>query len=225
MTVRVNLLKPSEFRRQGAVSGPFMLRASILSGMAFTLLFGMLGFVNFQIAREDLAACKQVWAIRKPMYDQIMAMREDMATQKKIQQELKGWQVSRVNWTRQLHELQDIVPASLQLKRLGIRGELEMKLKSAPVPAEGEAAPEAPPTLGTPTRRFFINMEGKATGQMAESVVVQFVRTIGSARTFKQILDSIKLQSMQKENSTADQGEQADRVFSIEASTLKREMK
>ena len=68
-------------------------------------------------------------------------------------------------------------------------------------------------------------MEGKATGQMAESVVVQFVRTIGSARTFKQILDSIKLQSMQKENSTADQGEQADRVFSIEASTLKREMK
>jgi hypothetical protein len=229
MTVRVNLLKASEFRRQGAVSGIFVLRISVGSILAFITLFSLLAAVQFRISRQDLAACREIWRMREPIYDQLQAMKEDLATERKIQQELRGWSASRLEWFDPLLELQRIVPASLQFRYMAIRGELEIREpRGAPPPEEGTgqadaAAPAPPPPAATPMRRFYINLGGRATGRMAEDVVVQFVREIGKAELLKSFLESIKLQSLQRDPSQT--GDQADRIFTIEAVTANREMK
>jgi hypothetical protein len=225
MTVRVNLLKPSEFRRQGAVSGPFILRVSVGSILAFITLFSLLGAIQYRIAHQDLLACREIWRLREPLYNQIQAMKEDLATEKKLQQELKGWAASRLEWLDPLIELQQIVPASLQLKHLSVRGETEIR-QAAPPPEMteegGTALAAAPPSI-IPTRRFYLNLDGRATGRMAEDVVVQFVREIGRADLLKSFLESVKLQSLQRDSSQA--GDQAGRVFAIEAITMRRAMK
>lgn len=214
MTVRVDLLKPSEFRRQGAVSGAFIVRVSIASILAFGGLFALLAFVRFRIARQDLLACREIWKMREPLYNQIMDMKQDLATEKKIQQELVGWEDVRIDWEPALLGLQGIVPSTMQLRRLNVRGEQNFRREKVP---DGEGEVEVP------VRRFFLVVEGKATGDKAEDLVVQFVRAMGKEPVFAPILESIKLQSLQRD--TSQRGEQFDRMFRVEATTVARAMK
>jgi hypothetical protein len=226
MTVRVNLLKATEFRRQGAVSGAFVLRTSVGSILAFITLFSLLGAVQYRIARQDLMACREIWRIREPLYDQMQAMKEDLSMERKVQQELRGWGAARLEWYDPLLELQQLVPPTLQFRHMIIRGDIEVRVPQSAAPAEsedGSAAPEAPAAAPVPQRRFYISLDGRASGRMAEDAVVRFVREIGKATLLKSFLESIKLQSLQRDSVQA--GEQADRLFSIEATSTRREMK
>ncbi|HPF99893.1 MAG TPA: hypothetical protein PLE77_07480 [Kiritimatiellia bacterium] len=225
MTIRVNLLQPHEYRRQGAVSGTFILRVSIGTALAFLTLFSVLGFVWYEIAQRDLAAAREIWRIREPMYNQIMAMKQDLAVEKKLQQELDGWKTWRLAWTPLLLEFQKIVPPTMQIKRLNMRGDMELARKGgATSSGEMDTAAAAKVTF-IPTIKYNMIFDGKASGAEAETTVVQFVRTIGRAAGYESILDpaSVKLRSMQRDTSEA--GEQPDRVFSIEATTMARSLK
>lgn len=218
MTVSIDLLKPQEFRRQGAVSGAFIVRVSVSSVVAFALVFGLLGLMRFRIARQDLIYCRDTWKMREPLYNQILSMKQDLATMKKLQQELNGWNASRINWGDPLLEIQRIVPAAMQLRQLNLRGELDFKQGGS----GGEGEPASPPQ---PVRRFFLLIEGKATGDRAETMVLQFVRALGEASTFKTFLESKKLQSLQRDASSAQTGGgQGDRAFIVEAITARRLM-
>ena len=62
------------------------MRVSVTSVVAFALVFGLLGLVRFRIARRDLIACREIWKMREPLYNQILAMKQDLATTKKLQQ-------------------------------------------------------------------------------------------------------------------------------------------
>lgn len=223
MMVRVNLLKESEYRYQGAVSSLFIVRTSMATLIAFSAVFVLMGVTRYRTARADLAACREIWRMREPMYNQVLAMKQDLATFKKQQQELAGWGLSRINWYDPLLELQAIVPPSLQLKRLNVRGEMELGRRVVEADAEGGPAKAAAAATGiTPSRQFFISLDGKALGKMAEDVVVQFVRTLDSSRKIKPLLQTIKLQSLQRDTSAS--GKEASRTFTIEATTRKRDL-
>ena len=225
MTIRVNLLQPHEYRRQGAVSGTFILRVSIGTALAFLTLFSVLGFVWYEIAQRDLAAAREIWRIREPMYNQIMAMKQDLAVEKKLQQELDGWKTWRLAWTPLLLEFQKIVPSTMQIKRLNMRGDMELSRKGGATSSGEMDTAAANKVSFIPTIKYNIVFDGKASGAEAETTVVQFVRTIGRAAGYESILDpaSVKLRSMQRDTSEA--GEQPDRIFSIEATTMARSLK
>ncbi len=226
MSTRINLLKDSEYRRQGAVSGAFILRTTILSVVSFGLLFGLLSGTRFRVAQQDLLASQEIWALRAPMYDQIMAMKQDLAMEKKLRQELKGWQTGRILWTQPLEELRKVVPPTMQLRRLDIRGDLEVQQSVVNVETEagaGAAPAQTEQIQGKPMRKYSINLDGKASGQMAETVVVQFVRMLPQDPVFAPIFKSVKLQSLQRE--MIQSGGVADRAFSIEALTPQFEIK
>lgn len=221
MTVRVNLLKETEYRYQGAVSSLFIIRTSMATIIAFVVVFGSLGVFKYRTSRQELAAYRNIWSMREPLYNQVLAMKQDLAVFKKQQQELAGWGVSRVNWQWPLLEVQAVMPPSIQLRRLNVRGEVDMARRATPVERDEEGGP-APVSAGpVPSRQYYISLEGKASGKMAEDVVVQFVRTLGSAGTLKPLLQSIKLQSLQRDISSGGQG---SRSFTIEAASKKRDM-
>jgi hypothetical protein len=222
MSVRVNLLKPTEFRRQGVVSVPFLVQTGITTAIAIVLIVSGLLFLQYERGRRNLKAAQAIWQVREPLYNTIPSIKQDIAAQKKLRQELRGWQVSRLEWKPFLAELQKICPANVQYRRLNIRGDIDVKQRPAPPPVEGQEPAPAP--LGSPMRWFVVTLDGKACGEMADDVVVQFVRAMGNDALFKSIFDAPpKLNSMQRDAEQSDG--QADRTFTIEGSTLKREMR
>lgn len=200
MSTRVNLMKPGEFRRQGAVSGTFIVQMSIFTTIALGVLFGGLAFVNYRNARADLMASRQIWKTREPLYNKIQAMKADVAELRKIRAELGGWSSSRVEWHTRLLQLQHIVPANVQIRRMSVRGEYEF-IKPKPAPsadpaaaaaaAEGKPAPAA--SEGTPARRYYTTIDGRASGEQADQVVHLFVRIIQQSDEFRQVFEGAKL--------------------------------
>lgn len=225
MSIRVNLLKPSEARRQGIVGVKFLIWVSVGSAVAILLILGALGFMRYETSKNNLAAARSIWGIREPMYNKVMKMKEDLATEKKFQQELRGWQASRIEWKPLLIELRKICPPTVQLRRLAVRGEFfvtQQKPVVETVDGETSKPAAAPPRVAM--RGYTITMDGKAAGAMAENVVVQFVRTFGSDPLFKPLFEAPpKLNSLQRESTQGS--EQPIRTFSIEGSTRKREIR
>lgn len=195
MSTRVNMMKAGEFRRQGAVSGTFIVQMSILTVIGFGLMFSALAFVNYRNARADLMASREIWKVREPLYNKIQSMKADVAELRKIKQELGGWASSRVVWHTRLLQLQQIVPVNLQIRRMSVRGEHEF-VRPKPAPsadpaAEGKVAP--PASEGTPGRRYYTTVDGRASGEKADQVVHLFVRVVQQADSFKGVLDDAKL--------------------------------
>ena len=226
MSIRVNLLKPSEARRQGLVGVKFAIHVFIGTAASILCIVGTLTYIRYETASKDLEAARNIWEIREPMYNRLLKMKEDLATEKKFQQELRGWQASRIEWTPLLDELRAICPPTVQLRRLGIRGEFTIKKSPVVAPAEGEEGTVKPaaPSLGMATRSYTITIEGKAAGAMAEGVVVQFVRVFGTNPLFAPLFESPpELNSLQRD--MARDNEQPIRNFNIGGVTKKREMR
>ena len=224
MSIRVNLLKPSEARRQSMVGIKFMIQFGAATAVVILLILGGLSFLRYETGKRDLEKTRNIWEIREPMYLKVVKMKEDVATEKKFQQELRGWHASRIDWKPLLIELRKICPPLVQLRRLGIRGDLLIKQMPAAEAAGGESpTPSAPPSPGLAMRWYTITIEGKALGDMAEDVVIQFVRAFGSDALFKPIFEAPpRLNSLQRDMS--QEGEQPNRNFTIEGSTQKREI-
>lgn len=227
MSIRVNLLKVSEARRQGLVGMKFLMYVGTGTVVAILLIGGGLAFIRYENGKNDLAAARNIWEIREPMYNKVLKMKADLSTEKSFQQELRGWQASRIEWKPLLIELRKICPPTVQFGHLAIRGELFIKQRpaAAPADAEGESVkPAAAPSPGLAMRWYTITIDGKAAGSMAEDVVVQFVRTFGSDPLFKPLFEAPpKLNSLQRDNSQGS--DKPLRTFSIQGSTQKREMR
>ncbi|MFH0878764.1 MAG: hypothetical protein V2A34_03540, partial [Lentisphaerota bacterium] len=147
-------------------------------------------------------------------------------TNKKLLTELKGWTASRIDWQGPLLELPEIVPPTIQLTKLNIWGTLETKeIKSKePVKPPVSGPPLKPVKLfSPPTRTFNIIIDGRATGDLADEVVVQFVKTIRQSSAFQPLLASIKLQGIRRETGGSEESD--IRIFTIEALTIPREQK
>jgi len=225
MSIRVNLIKPEEARRQGVVGMKFLTYVSASTAVAILLIFGGLSFMRYETGKNDLTAALNIWETREPMYNKSLKMKEDLATEKRFQQELRGWQAARIEWKPLLIELRKICPPTVQLRRLGIQGDLFIKQKPAAAPVDGEdSAKAAAPSLGLAMRWYTITMDGKAAGAMAEDIVVQFVRAFGSDPLFKPLFEKPpQLNSLQRD--TTQGPDQPVRIFTIEGSTQKREMR
>lgn len=179
---------PSEFRRQGAVSGAFVVKVSIFTVILYGLVFGALGFVHYQIARRDLMAMREIWKTREPLYNNVQAMKHDLAEIKKIRQELDGWKNARLGWGERLLTLQQIVPPAMQVRRLSIRGDQEL------VKEKGTQS-----AVGIPARRYVIDIDGKIVGEEANVLVNKFLGDFEKAEAFTNVLQSLTLQGLKRE--------------------------
>ncbi|HOW98428.1 MAG TPA: hypothetical protein P5567_04300 [Kiritimatiellia bacterium] len=228
MTARINLLKTTEYRRQGLVSTAFIIRVSIMTVVLLALVFGALAFLQRRNARQTLDSARELWRVREPLYRKTLAMKQDLATKRKLDQELRGWSASRIAWNEPLAEFQEITLPTLQFRRLNVRGEMDVRVPKVKTPkagsAEAKPAEAAAPALaaGTPARRFFLLIEGRAEGDQAEDAVLQFDAALRRAPGLRALMESVRLQRLESEESRA--GGAAGQVFAIEAATARREM-
>lgn len=207
--MRVNLMVPGEFRRQGAVSGVFMIRVTIFTVVLYGLVFGVLGFIHYEIARRDLMAAREIWKMREPIYNNVQAMKHDLAEIKKIRQELEGWQRARVSWDERLLTLQKITPAAMQIRRLSIRGEQDL------IKEKGTAS-----EVGIPARRYILDVDGLIAGEEANVLVNRFLADFEKSPAFSDVLQSLSLQGLRREARMGS--EHPEWWFSVQAVSKRR---
>jgi hypothetical protein len=206
MSTHVNLMKSGEFRRQGAVSGAFVVQVCIFSTLAFGLVFGALGFMHFQIARKELEGAREVWKMREPRYNTLQSMRNDLTELQKIREELEGWANSRVHWDERFLKLQEIVPAAMQFRRVMIRGDHDFI-------REGKGAT----AVSLPGRIYVISMEGRIVSDNPVAVVNQFMDSLARAEGFQGLLSGVRMPEGLKQESS--QSEVPEARFIVEATT------
>jgi len=217
-TVRVNLLKPAECRHQGVVSKEFAIKVSVWGGGALLSLLLVIGLFNSQAAKRQLAASKSAWAEMEPRYERVLLMQSELSARRTIQKHLKGWSESRVNWNEKLTMLGSLVPLDVQLTKLVVRGEFVEEIHEGLPDKDGVRKKTV-----DYCRQFAVRMDGKAGGDRADEVVVQFVNMLRSAPSFEGTLESVKLQGLQR--TTTHDGEDATvRVFGIEGLSPMRKL-
>lgn len=219
MKLRVNLLRPEEQRYQGPVSLRFALLIGAATFGAIALLVLAVGLHAFFSVRGDLRAAREAWQTLEPRFNTITALQKAESENRMLLAELDRWGKLRTPWTGLLQELQRITPASLQLTRLVVRSEWVFVKPPAAVTSDGKEIP----LPAIPARKIYLSLEGRAAGELADEVVVTFVRTLRQSQGFEKLFESVKLQRLVRATAGGTE-RQTDRLFLIEGEFLTRKL-
>jgi len=209
MSLRINLLEEDELRHAGLLGEAFLIRILIISvvvvaglGLAFMLL-------HVSSIRREMESSKQLYMQKDPLYQDVRAMQDDVADNKSIQAELKGWRTSRPDWGGILMHIQSLVPGSIQLERLSVRGEIIQPRASKKLIKKKKEEPY---------RSYRITMDGISQGSLADELVIQFVRDLKEAPGLAAFFETVNLKRIEKERQGGrDAVDLQRRTFAIEA--------
>jgi hypothetical protein len=213
MNLRVNLLRPEEQRYQGPVSLRFAISVGGITVGCLLLILLLVGLHSYISVRRDLGASRTGWQKIEARFNAVTTKQKAETDNQLLLAELKKWNRQRVEWTPLLKELQNIAPPSVQFTRLMVRSDWNFQKVPGPTTSDGKEIPQ--PLL--PARRYYVSLEGRAAGELADQVVVDFERTWRQSPGFQPLFESVKLQRLVREAvGGADRQAQADRLFLIE---------
>jgi len=210
--LRVEFLEESERRYPGRMTQLFLFRAIGLAIIAIVVL-SLAGMVlHVRAMKVALKRTRAAYHRIDPHYQDVRAMQEALADNKKLIEELKTWQKSRVPWHEVLLQFARVVPAQMQIDRINVRETFIM----IPPPKWQK---DLPPT---PARLYKMGLGGRVRGDMADAIVVSFIRTLRTGEAFKEFLDTVKLQRLQRAPGLPPG--QEGRVFAVEVASVPRKM-
>lgn len=219
MNLRVNLLKEAEQRYQGPVSIRFLLRTGGIGLGVLLLIFVALSMHGQFMLKRNLKAAKEEWVRLGPRYDEITKRQALLANYKGLLDELNAWGPTNAHMHEMLLELQKTVPESVQLLQLNIGADWVFikpeQPKAKPPPPKGEhpdpkAKKEKPPPkvalAAQPGRQAQLRITGRVEGELADEIVVQFMKALHKAPGFSTTIDSMELQRLYKDDSNRGGG-------------------
>lgn len=197
---RVNLLKKSEQRYQGAVSRRFLLVSIIVTPILFITFLSAIKLIQYTAVKTQLKSSQELWEGLEPRLALYKEEQRGLVGNKRGLELIAGWQGSKVPLSQLLTEIQYTIPEGVQLKRLAIRREPKKSVYSKPQDFVLD---------------YTLTVQGVAQGTRAEDAVIGMVKDLlrpeGMAATF----DSVELGSMRKR--TGKDGETM-REFSLNGS-------
>jgi len=203
---RINLLLPGEQRHQGVVSRRFVWSVLGTLGAAALVLW-----VGLLTARRATTAAELRWERRKwsqstNRYAQAQATLAQLNRLRAIDAELRSWTAAAFAAAPLLAELRTRTPGEMQFTRLTLTAELRPPEKAG-----------AGPTV----RPLRAQVSGRAHGEHAEELVVQWVSELQRLPP----LAGARLVRIQRETLAAERGGEIIRSFEIEADAAPRELK
>ena len=195
---RVNLLKKSERRYQGAVSRRFMLVSIVVTPILFIAVLSGVKLIQYGGVQVDLKASREIWSSLEPKLAVALDQQRGLKTNRQALSLINGWKDSQVSMEALLLDIQEAIPENVRLTRVSIRSEVKASLY--------RDAEE----LGLDYR---LALQGVSQGEQAEDTVINLRRDLLKKEHLSAIFDSVKLISMRK-RSGAD-GENM-REFSFE---------
>ncbi|NCC52117.1 MAG: hypothetical protein EOM20_12990 [Spartobacteria bacterium] len=214
MSLRINLLQDEEIRHAGMLGEAFLLRIVVIVVVCLLGLGIALSMLHANSIRREMDGLQRLYQQKDPIYQEVRAMQADIAENEGIRSEMEGWRTSSPDWGAYLMDVQKLVPDSIQMVRLSLRGEINM-----------------PRTKGStskavlPYREYRMTVDGISQGELADEVVIKFVRDLKEAPGLSEFLDAVTLQRIEKEKlGGRDAVDMQRRTFAIQAVSRRLEM-
>jgi len=202
---RVNLLKKSEQRYQGAVSRRFLLVSIVVTPILFITILSGVKLVQHTAVQSNLKSSREIWSNLSPRLNLYTEERRSLSANQRVLELITSWQGTQVDYSKLLGEIQATVPSAIQLTRLAIRSEPKTALDE---------------NHGNFSLDHTLTIQGVAEGERAEDAVIGLRKGLLQPEYMGSIFESIKLSSMRK--SVGKEG-QSMREFSLEGASAKGE--
>lgn len=180
---RVNMLKKSEQRYQGAVSRRFLLVSIVVTPILLITLLSGVKLIQYTAVKSNLKSSREIWAGLSPRLALYKEEQRSLATNKRAMELVSGWRSTQVPLSELLTEIQGSVPENIQLSRLAIRSE------------PGTSIYDKPENF---TLDYTLTMQGVVQGDRAEEVVITLRKDLLKTEWMRTTFDSIKLSPMRK---------------------------
>jgi hypothetical protein len=180
---RVNLLKKSEQRYQGAVSRRFLLACIVVTPILFITLLSGVKLIQYSSVQSSLKSSGEVWMGLKSRLALYKDEQKSLATNRRALELIAGWKGTQIPLSELLIEIQGAVPANIQLTRLAIRSEPETSIYDKPEDF---------------TLNYTLVVQGIAQGDRAEEVVIGLRKELLKTERMGAAFDSVTLGSMRK---------------------------
>lgn len=186
---RVNLLKKSEQRYQGAVSRRFMWVCAVVAPLLVIAVISGIKLVQYNGIRSELVSSSQIWASLEPRLALHQEESKSLAANKKILALLDGWQESRVPMVDLMEEIQQSVPRNMQFSRLALKGD------------STKSTYETPEQMAVGLR---MEIDGLIQGDLAEEDVKVFREKMMGEKSVSSMFKSIPLLDMRRSSRSED---------------------
>jgi len=180
---RVNLLKKSEERYQGAVSRRFMLVSIVVTPILFIAILSGGKLIQYGGVQADLGASREIWKTLEPRLAVARDQQRGLKANRQAIELINGWQGSQVSMEGLLLDIQKTIPENVQLTRISIRGEV-----NASVYRDVDE-------LGLD---YSLALQGMSQGAQAEDAVIHLRKDLLTREHLSATFDSLKLISMRK---------------------------
>ena len=199
---RVNLLKKSERRYQGAVSQRFLFSSIVSAPVLLVILVGVVLFVQYNGLKSNLESAREELNILNPQL--ALYVKEDggLVANRKLLDLVDEWKKTQGSFSTLMKDVQGTVPETIQFTRISLHNEL----KSAVYTDVTEIKPS-----------YNLVVEGLSQGDRAVNEVTRLRKDLMGCTQVAAIFDSIKLASMRKRGGTDDVDQ---REFRLEGAAL-----
>lgn len=194
---RVNLLKKNEQRYQGAVSRRFVLVCVVVVPILFITTLSGIKLIQYTSVQSSLKSNRELWASLEPRLKSYMAERKSLSENQRAMELIEGWKDTQLPLSNLLSEIQDSVPANVQLTRVSIRNE------------SGKSVYDKPTDF---SKEYSLAIQGVAQGERAEEVVIALLKDLLKTEHMGATFESAKLGSMRKRIGTDGQTMQEFRL-------------
>lgn len=180
---RVNLLKKSEQRYQGAVSRRFLLVSIVATPILLIAVLSGIKLIQYTGVQSELKASREVWKTLEPKLALFNDEKKGLTDHRQILSLFEGWRASQASVIDLLDGIQDSVPENLQFTRLSLRSDHTRAVYE---------------TVDDMTLDYKLVIEGLSQGNLAESDVIRLQRELLACEVVESTFDSIKLTAMRK---------------------------
>jgi len=183
---RVNLLKKTEQRYQGAVSRRFMLASVVVTPIMVIALLSGIKLVQYTGVQAQLRANRKIWADLEPKLELFKHENKGLVANQNMLGLIDGWDTSQGSFVKLLEDIQQTVPENIQFTRLSVKGESARTSFTAPEHMQLDYA---------------LVVEGISQGERAENQVIDLRRNLLACEQVGAICSTLKLASLRKRNS------------------------
>ncbi len=184
---RVNLLKKSEQRYQGAVSRRFITISVIVTPILFIAVLSGIKILQYTWVQADLKASREIWTNLEPKLALFNEKNRSLAANRQMLALFEGWQNSQLPMVDLMNEIQDAVPMNVQFSRFSLKAEV------------------APAIYRTPEKmrlKFALQIDGIAQGDRAEEDVWKFHKDLLASEGIAKEFNVVDLTGMRKRKSS-----------------------
>jgi len=186
---RVNLLKKSERRYQGAVSKRFILLSLVIAPVLVVGVLGMIKTIQYRSMHSNLISNREIWQDLEPRLSLYKDEMKGLQANQNLMAYFENWEQSQASMKGLLEDVQQTVPADIQFKRMSIRNNKELSLFKKPEEAILD---------------YEMVIDGVSQGANSEYNVIELRKNLLQSDTVTDVFDSINLASMRKRPGTTD---------------------